>query len=351
VARKTLGELAAMVDGELVGDPAVPITGVAGVLDATEGEITFVLTDRYAARLKHSKASAVVVGPDARDTHGFPLIRVKDPDEAMDRIAACFAPPALRYEPGVHPTAVVADDVDLGKDVSIGAHVVIESGSRIGEGTVIRPLVSIAREVTIGAGCLIYPHVTVRERVSIGTRCIIHSGSVIGSDGFGYRLRAGRHEKIPQLGTVVIEDDVEIGACVTIDRARFDRTWIRKGTKIDNLVQIAHNCVIGENSIVVSLVALAGSVRTGKNVVIAGQSAVKGHVILGDNVVLGGRSGVTKDVPDGTRVSGYPAQPHEKELRLTASLRRVPQLLERVKELEKKIRELRRTTDDDRQTG
>ena len=184
--------------------------------------------------------------------------------------------------------------------------------------------------------------------MSIGDRCIIYSGAVIGSDGFGYVTENGVHRKIPQIGTVEIEDDVEIGVCVAVDRARFDRTLIRRGTKIDNLVQVGHNVEIGENCIIISLVAIAGSVRLGNNVMIAGQTALAGHVVVGDNVVMAGRTGVTKDVPSNSAISGYPAQPHQKQLRLEAALRRVPDLLERVKTLEKRLGELDPEADDDR---
>lgn len=344
---KTLGELARLVDGKVVGDPSMLITGVAGVREAGQGDITFAANQRYAGRLKDSKASAAVVVPGLVVGNGMPLIQAENPDEAFTKIADVFAPPAVKYEPGVDPTAFIAEDVKLEKDVSIGAHVVIEAGATIGARTVLRPQTYVGHAVTIGEDCLIYPNVTIRERVTIGSRCIIHSGTVIGSDGFGYVTRGGRHEKIPQVGTVVIEDDVEIGACVTIDRARFDRTWIRRGTKIDNLVQIAHNVVIGENSLIVSMVGIAGSVHMGKNVILAGKSSVDGHVVLGDNVVVGGLAGVTKDVPDGTRVSGFPAQPHDQQLKLAASLRRVPELLQRIKELESKVRELEHAPDDD----
>ena len=344
---KTLEELARLVDGKVVGDPSMVITGVAGVREAARGDITFAANQRYAGRLKHSKASAAVVVPGLVVGNGMPLIQAEKPDEAFTKIADVFAPPAVEYEPGVHPTAVIAGDVKLGKDVSIGAHVVVEAGVSIGDRTVLRPQTYVGHAVTIGEDCLIYPNVTIRERVTVGSRCIVHSGTVIGSDGFGYVRREGRHEKIPQVGTVVIEDDVEIGACVTIDRARFDRTWIRRGTKIDNLVQIAHNVVIGENSLIVSMVGIAGSVHMGKNVILAGKSSVDGHVVIGDNVLVGGLAGVTRDVPDGTRVSGFPAQPHDQQLKLAASLRRVPQLLQRIKELESKVRELEHAPDDD----
>jgi len=351
VTPRTLGELAALVNGRVVGDASTGIAGVAGVREAGPGDITFAADSRYASRLKDSKASAAVVSPEIDVENRLPVIVVGNPEEAFSKIIECFAPPVVSCAPGVHPSAVVAGDVRLGRDVAVGACVVIEPGSSIGDGTVIRPQVYVGHDVTVGANCLIYPNVTLRERVSIGDRCIIHSGAVIGSDGFGYVTRNGRHEKIPQRGTVVIEEDVEMGACVTIDRARFGRTWIKKGTKIDNLVQIGHNVVVGENCIIVSMVGLCGSVHTGNNVVLAGKASVDSHLTLGDNVMVGALTGVTRDVPDGMRVSGYPAQEHRSELKLAASLRRVPRLIERVKELEKRVRELEHAADDDRQVG
>jgi len=349
VKQKTLGELAELTNGRLVGDAETVITGVAGARNARRGDITFAANLRYARYLTGSEASAAVIGPGLEAPNGMPLIRVDDAEAAFSRIAEVFLELPATFKKGViHPTAVIADDVTLGVDVGIGAHVVVESGSRIGDRTVLRPLVYVGQNVVIGSDCLLHPNVTVRERVTVGDRCILHSGAVIGGDGFGYDTREGRHHKIPQLGTVLIEDDVEIGSGTTIDRARFDRTWIKRGTKIDNLVQVGHNVVIGENCMIVAMVGLCGSAYLGRNVTLAGKASVNGHVSLGNNVMVGGLAGVTRDVPDGMWVSGFPAQVHQEELRLAARLRRVPELFRRVKELETKLREIEHTTDDDR---
>lgn len=212
----------------------------------------------------------------------------------------------------------------------------VEDNAQIGDQTILYAGVYVGQQVKIGANCVIYPHVSVRERVIIGNRVIIHNGAVIGSDGFGYASVAGMHQKIPQIGTVVIEDDVEIGANVTIDRARFDKTMIGRGTKIDNLVQIAHNVVIGENSIIVAQAGISGSTVIGKNVTVAGQAGIVGHISIGDDAVVAAQAGVTKSVPPRTCVSGYPAKPHNVAKRINAYVQRLPELFLKVSEIEKR---------------
>ena len=342
----TLGELANLVEGTLAGDPKTVVTGVAGVREARAGDLTFVTNVRYALLLPKTKATAAVVGETAEVPPTFPVIRVKSPDEAFAKIVGLFAPEPPVCETGIHPTAVIAKDARLGTNVFVGPNTVIESGAVVGDNTRIMALVYIGHGVSIGADCIVYPNVTVRERVVIGNRCILHPGVVIGADGFGYQTLGGRHVKIPQSGTVVIEDDVEIGANSAVDRARFDRTLIKKGTKIDNLVQVAHNVVIGEHCLLVAMVGLCGSVHIGDYTVLAGKASVNGHVTIGSRVLVGGLAGVTHDVPDDSRISGFPAQEHMEELRLRACLRRVPQLLDRMKELETRLRELESQADD-----
>jgi UDP-3-O-[3-hydroxymyristoyl] glucosamine N-acyltransferase len=268
------------------------------------------------------------------------VIRVKDPDRAFAEIVSLLVPGPEQPEPGVHPTAVVAGDADLGPDVSIGPHCVLEPGVRVGEGTVIAGHCYLGRGVEIGAGGRLYPMVAVRESVRIGERVIIHCGAVVGSDGFGYVQDNKTWRKIPQVGTVDIGDDVEIGANVTIDRARFGKTVIGDGVKIDNLVQVAHNVKIGAHTAIAGMTAIAGSVEIGRHCRIGGLAGIAGHLTLGDNVIVAGKAGVTKDVPSGSFVSGFPAMPHRKATKMHAHTMRLPQLKERVETLERRLSEL-----------
>lgn len=333
----TIQEIADLVGGEVEGDGKTAINGASGIKEAQPGDVTFLANSRYQSLLKETNATCVIVQPSVSVPKGKIVIRHESPSLAFAKIMEQLGPEPVNYPPGIHPTAVIGKDVRLGKDVSIQPHVVIEDGAVIGDNTGIGAGVFIGRDTHIGSDSFIYPRVVVREGISIGNRCIIHSGTVIGSDGFGYATVRGIHHKIPQIGTVVIEDDVEIGANVTIDRARFDKTWIKKGTKIDNLVQIAHNVVIGENSIVVAQVGISGSTTIGNNVILAGQSGAAGHITIGDNAIVCGRAGVTKSVPVGQTVSGFPAAPHNKVKRLQALVNRLPKLYGKVLELEKRI--------------
>ncbi|MFH0964935.1 MAG: UDP-3-O-(3-hydroxymyristoyl)glucosamine N-acyltransferase [Planctomycetota bacterium] len=339
--RKTLSELAELVGGEIVGRRRIVIRGVSGIKEAHKGEITFVANRKYLGLLKETQASAVVVSKDVSDSP-IPMIRVSNPDLAFARIVDAFSAKPLTFYQGIHPTAILGEDVELGKEVSIQAYSVVQPGARIGTNTIIYPGVYVGHYARIGRNCLIYPRVVIREHVRIGDNVIIHSGAIIGSDGFGFSTVEGVRVKIPQIGTVLIEDDVEIGANVTIDRARFDKTIIRKGTKIDNLCQIAHNVVIGEHTCVVAQTGIGGSVRIGKNVILAGQTGVDGHVTIGDGVQAGARSGILKDVREGAVVSGFPAQDHRRELRERAATKRVPELMNQVKELSEKVDRLER---------
>jgi UDP-3-O-[3-hydroxymyristoyl] glucosamine N-acyltransferase len=331
-----LQDLAAMSGGELVGDPSLQITGAASLAEATPGEISFFANRKYIAQLRRTRASAVFVPPDFSEPITAAQIRVSNPAKAFEQVVLKFAPRPITFAPGVHPSAVVDPSAHLGERVSIQPHAIIEAGAKIGDDTVIGAGSYIGHETVVGSACLIYPRVTIRERSRIGSRVIIHSGAVIGADGFGFEMVDGRHQKIQQLGIVQIDDDVEIGANTTIDRARFGRTWIQQGVKIDNLVQIAHNVVVGKNSVIVAQTGISGSTRVGERVTMAGQVGIVGHVEIADGSVIAAQSGVSKSVPGGVWF-GYPAGPIEEVKQQIAWVRGLGKLFARVKEIEKKL--------------
>jgi len=337
--QKTLKEIAEFVDGEIVGNGNTVITGVCGIKEARQGDITFLANPKYAPFIDKTGASAIITSRDVKEA-SKPIIRTQDPSLAFARIVTLFAPVRPRQHKGVHPSVILGKNVSIGKGVDIGPYTVIEDNVSIGDNSVIYSGCFIGSDTRIGRDCLIYSNVSIREGVSIGERVIIHCGTVIGSDGFGFATINGVHHKIPQLGTVVIEDDVEIGSNVAIDRARFDKTLIRRGTKIDNLVQIAHNVVIGENSIVVSQAGISGSTVIGKGVTLAGQAGLVGHITVGDGAIVAAQAGVTKSIPPNTTVSGYPAKPHAQALKVNACVQNLPKLYETVALLKKKIEEL-----------
>ena len=327
-----------MCDGTVSGDAADTITGAASLAEATSGEITFYGNPRYLAAFRRTRASAALVPQDFEEQIVGAQIRVADPSKAFEQVVLKFAPQPISFPPGIHPSAVIAPEASLGKNVAIGPYVVVEANARIGDGTRIGAHSYIGHETTIGAASLIYPNVTIRERVKIGERVIIHSGTVVGSDGFGFEMAAAGHKKVPQIGIVQIDNDVEIGANTTIDRARFGRTWIQEGVKIDNLVQIAHNVVIGKHSIIVAQVGIAGSVRIGSGVVIGGQAGIIGHIEIDDGTMIGAQTGVSKSLHGGTWWA-TPAEPLKESMQHLAWVRRLGKLFERVKALEQKSRE------------
>jgi UDP-3-O-[3-hydroxymyristoyl] glucosamine N-acyltransferase len=335
----TLSELATLVGGTLVGDPSVPITGVAGIREAQAGDITFLANARYEGYLEETKAAAVICSREPRHV-AIPLIQVDNPYLAYQMVVRIFRPEVPRQTVGVHPSAVVAPDVELGEGVSIGAHCVIEPGTRIGARTVIMPGCYLGHGVATGADCFLYPRVTVREECLMGDRCVVHPGVVIGSDGFGFAFDAGRYHKVPQVGNVVIGNDVEIGANTTIDRATTHSTMIGDGTKIDNLVQIGHNVIIGKHCIVVAQVGISGSTELEDYVTIGGQAGLVGHIRVGERAMIGAQSGVPRSVPADTVVTGYPALPHGAWKRLQALIQRLPQLFQRARRLEERVEKL-----------
>jgi UDP-3-O-[3-hydroxymyristoyl] glucosamine N-acyltransferase len=335
--RKTLAEIAELVGGRVAGDGAVVITGISGIKEAHEGDLTFLANPKYLSLVHTTRASAVIVGPDVV-IEGKPVIVTDNPSLSFVKVVELIKANLTPRITGVHPTAVVSPDAVIGEDVGIGPYVVIGSGAVIGRGTVICAGVFIGDKTSVGEDCLIYPNVTLREDITVSDRVIIHSGSVIGSDGFGYIASGDTHIKVPQMGTVTVGSDVEIGSCVTIDRARFDRTVIGAGTKIDNLVQIAHNVRIGENCLIIALAGIAGSATIGNNVIIAGQVGVAGHITVGDRVVAAAQAGVAKNIPAGMMVSGYPAEEHKKAARILGHVHRLPHYVEELFTLREKMR-------------
>jgi len=331
----SLKHLAEAVGGRIVGDPDVMICGAAGIKEAGAGDITFLANPKYASLLRQTCASAVILSKPDADMTGSQLI-VEDPYYAFSRILTLLIEKPYRPS-GISDRASLGQGIRLGRDLSIHPFVTIGDHAVIGERVSLYPGVYIGEESEIGDDTVIYPNVSIRERVTIGRRVVIHSGTVIGSDGFGFATHKGRHHKIPQIGTVRIEDDVEIGSNVSVDRAATGTTVIKRGTKIDNLVQIAHNVVIGEDSLIVSQVGISGSVSIGHHVTLAGQTGVAGHLTIGDNVIAGGRTGVTKDIASNQIVSGFPALPHRQWLEAQAIFAHLPEIRKRIKELESKI--------------
>lgn len=337
----TLDLLAREVGGEAEGNPSLEIRGVAGIREAGTGEITFVANSRYLRYIEDTGASALILGPGVANGK-LPVLRAADPYVAYLKILRLFASSMEKaFEPGWHQSAVVEEGAEIAEDCHLGAQVYVGHGTRIGKGSVLMPGVVVMENCEIGPGCRLYPAVVIREGVRLGRKVAVHSGSVIGADGFGYVWDGSSHQKIPQIGSVEIGDEVEIGANVTIDRATTGVTRIGKGSRIDNLVQIAHNVEIGENSVIVAQAGISGSTEIGSRVTIAGQAGLAGHIQIGDDAVVAAQAGVTKSVPDGICVSGYPARPHDDALRTHAALKKLPDLLKRVAELERRLRDMK----------
>jgi len=328
-------ELADIVDGQVIGDTNKSITGVAGVLESNQEEITFAENRKYLSEAEKSNAGVIIV-PEELRTSKKTIIAVKNPRLAYAQIASIFAPDVF-YKPGIHPSSVVSENATIGNNVSIHPQVVIDDNVVIGDNTVLAPGAYIGKGSEIGSNTVIHPNVVVEYDSIIGSNCIIHGGSVIGSDGYGFVSVVDGHHKIPQLGNVIIEDNVEIGANVTVDRGTSGSTVIGKGTKVDNLVQIAHNVKIGPDCLIIAQVGIAGSSEIGERVILAGKTGVVGHIKVADHVTVASYSMVTKDTPSAVFYSGNPAQDHKAELREQAAGRKLPELLKKVKELEKKI--------------
>ncbi len=320
-----LGELAAQLESTLEGPADLEISGVAGMDEATAGEITFLSNPKYISKVKTTKAAAIIAGAQI-DTLGKPALRSADPYMTFARALEVFYPPQKPVA-GIHPTAVIASGTRLGRNASIGPYVVIESGVEIGDDCVLKSHVTIYPGVKIGHRFLAHSHSTVRENVRIGNDVILQNGVVIGGDGFGFAPRPdGSFYKILQAGIVVIEDGVEIQSNSCIDRAAVGETRLHRGVKVDNLVQVAHGCDIGENTLLCSQVGISGSVKVGRNVTLTGQVGVAGHLTIGDRVIATAQSGIPNDVPAGSIVSGYPAIDNKLWLKASAVYKRLPEM-------------------------
>jgi len=333
-----LADLAIRLGAEAVGEGDLQIRGVRPLDTAEKEHLSFLHNQKYAGQALESNAGAILVA-DPSSLPGRNLLVCPEPYLALARALELFYP-FERPQAGVHPTAVVADDVSLGDGTTIGPLAVVGPGARIGDRAIVGPGCILGSEVEIGEDCLLHPRVVVEDRCAIGDRCILHSGVVVGADGFGFATIEGIHHKVPQVGVVVLEDDVELGANVCVDRAALGETRIGRGTKVDNLVQVAHNVSVGEHCLLVAQVGISGSCKIGHHTVFGGQSGCSGHLTIGNGVVLAARAVAIKDVPDGVTLSGYPGRPHREWLKANANLQRLDGLRQRVKELEGRIADL-----------
>jgi UDP-3-O-[3-hydroxymyristoyl] glucosamine N-acyltransferase len=334
----TLGRLADALGASLQGDSGRVVTGVAPLEAAGPQHVSFLTDSKYLKQAQASRAGALLVPRDVIGLPG-PLLQVDHPQHALITLLELFHPEP-RAEPGVHPTACVAAEARLDASASVGPLAVVEAEAVIGPRSRVGALSFVGRRAVLGEDVRLHPRVVVREGVHIGNRVIVHSGAVLGADGFGYAFDGRAHRKIPQVGGLRIDDDVEVGANSAIDRATLGETIVRRGTKIDNLVQIGHNCDVGEDVILVSQVGIAGSSRVGNRAMLAGQVGVADHVTIGAGAILTAKSGVPNDVPPGEVWSGIPSRPTSEQKRIWAGERQLPELLKRVRALEKRLREL-----------
>ena len=339
--KKKLKELAQWVDGTIVGDGDVEISGVAAIEEARAGEITFIANPKYLANLSKTNASAVIVSKEVTQADKA-LLCVSHPKLAFAKILTLFSHEP--YQPkGIDPNAWISPTAKLGKDLTLYPFVYIGDRCSIGDRVTLYPGVYVGEDASIGEDSILYPNVSVYSRTIIGNRVILHSGVAVGSDGFGYEKEGRKNVKIPQVGRVEIEDDVEIGANTTIDRATFSKTVIRRGVKIDNLVQVAHNVVIGEDSLIVAQVGISGSTKIGSNVTLAGQVGVVPQVEIGDNVMVGAQAGVTHDLPANQGYLGSPALPHREFLRAITTFPKLPEMRKTLIEIEKRLNRIEET--------
>lgn len=336
----SVGEIAARYGGIVIGDDSVVITNVNSLDDAGAGEITFLGNPKYASKMDSTQASAVLVPNDYVSTHAFPVVQVESPYYVFAMLLGELEQELLVHPTGIHPTATQGEGVTLGSNVALDAHVHLADGVTLGNDVVLYAGVYVGRNCSIGDGTIIYPNTTIRENCTLGRECIIHCNVAIGTDGFGFTPVEGMRAKIPQVGRVEIGNQVEIGSNSAIDRATCGVTRIGDGSKIDNLVQIAHNVRIGSNTTISGMSGVAGSTDIGDNVTIAAQVGINGHIAIGNNAIIGGGAGVTGSVAEGAVVSGFPAIDHKKFLRQMMGQKRVPEALRTIRNLESRIEEL-----------
>ncbi|MCX6133818.1 MAG: UDP-3-O-(3-hydroxymyristoyl)glucosamine N-acyltransferase [Ignavibacteriales bacterium] len=342
----TTREIATIVRGEISGDEGAEILRVAKIEESGPGDLTFLANPKYLKHVAGTKASAILVSASFDTTQAdvpksLTVIKVPDPYVAFLQVLKLITPIPDPFSKGVHATASVAASAAIGTNVSLGAHASIGEHASIGSGTKIAPCCVIGNGVTIGENCLIYPHVTLYHGCRVGKNVIIQAGTVIGSDGFGFAPKPdGTYEKIPQLGIVVLEDDVEVGANCTIDRATLGQTVLKRGVKLDNMVHIAHNVVVGEDTVIAAQTGISGSTKVGKNVIIAGQVGIVGHIEIADRTVLMAKTGVSKSTEPGVTYWSTPAKEHKRALKIEAVLRSLPELAKDVEDVKKAIEKL-----------
>lgn len=339
----TLGEIAELVGGRVVGDEAFEVSGIRALKDATEKDISFFTDRRYADQVQSTRAGALIVAEEMPSFTGHQLV-VSRPDLAYARTAGLFAPPPGGLE-GIHPNAFIHDTSRIGRNVTIHPGVYVGEEAVIGDRVTLYPGVFVGARVEIGEDTVVHPNVSILHDCSVGREVILHAGTVIGADGFGFLQDGGKSVKIPHIGSVRIDDRVEIGANCTIDRAAVGTTWVKEGVKTDNLVQIAHNVVVGEGTLIVAQTGISGSAEIGRGVVIGGQVGIGDHLKVGDGAMIGSQSGVAKSLEAGEVVSGTPAVSHRLWLKTSRLLTRLPLLSNRVRGLEKKVEELARLLD------
>lgn len=338
--RTSLAALADLVGGVVSGDPSTSISGVAPLDEAGPGQISFLANPKFQAKLADCRAGAVIVHPSLQGSKQGPLLLAENPYLAFAKILAFFTVPP-HVGQGILPGAHVHPQATIGENVTISPGCVVSAGAVIGQDSCLHPNVVIGADAVIGEGCLLYANVTVRERCVLGNRVILQPGAVIGADGFGFAPDGQGYCKIPQVGYVVIEDDVEIGACSCVDRGTLGVTRIGRGVKIDNLVQVGHNVQVGEDTLLVSQVGIAGSTVIGKHCVFGGQSAAAGHVTIGDNVSLAARGGIHNDVTGNQVLAGAPAMPHREWLKAAMTMTHLPEMRRELQRLRQQVEELK----------